>query len=56
MRELRHPKLVEFVGVCLAQPNICIVTGKLRAALFIHADQNITTHETTLTFSFISYY
>ncbi|KAF9902991.1 hypothetical protein EC991_004325 [Linnemannia zychae] len=26
MRELRHPKLVEFVGVCLAQPNICIVT------------------------------
>ncbi|KAF9352001.1 hypothetical protein BGX26_010098 [Mortierella sp. AD094] len=26
MRELRHPKLVEFIGVCLAQPNICIVT------------------------------
>ncbi|KAF9207345.1 hypothetical protein BGZ49_000649 [Haplosporangium sp. Z 27] len=26
MRELRHPKLVEFVGVCLEQPNICIVT------------------------------
>ncbi|KAF9919100.1 hypothetical protein FBU30_011173 [Linnemannia zychae] len=26
MRELRHPKLVEFVGVCLAPPNICIVT------------------------------
>ncbi|KAF8950180.1 hypothetical protein BGZ52_003415, partial [Haplosporangium bisporale] len=26
MRELRHPKLVEFIGVCLAPPNICIVT------------------------------
>ncbi|KAF8947307.1 hypothetical protein BGZ47_009604 [Haplosporangium gracile] len=26
MRELRHPKLLEFVGVCLAPPNICIVT------------------------------
>jgi hypothetical protein len=28
MRELRHPKLVEFVGVCLAAPNICVVTGR----------------------------
>jgi len=27
MRELRHPKLVEFMGVCIAQPNICVVTG-----------------------------
>ncbi|KAF9950362.1 Receptor-type guanylate cyclase gcy-13, partial [Mortierella alpina] len=26
MRELRHPKLVEFIGVCTAPPNICIVT------------------------------
>ncbi|KAF8928563.1 hypothetical protein BGZ58_009563 [Dissophora ornata] len=26
MRELRHPKLVEFIGVCLSQPHICIVT------------------------------
>ncbi|KAF9571479.1 hypothetical protein EC968_000510 [Mortierella alpina] len=26
MRELRHPKLVEFIGVCTASPNICIVT------------------------------
>ncbi|KAF9291170.1 hypothetical protein BGZ68_004875 [Mortierella alpina] len=26
MRELRHPKLVEFIGVCTAAPNICIVT------------------------------
>ncbi|KAF9436004.1 hypothetical protein BGZ76_005039 [Entomortierella beljakovae] len=26
MRELRHPKLVEFIGVCLAVPNICVVT------------------------------
>lgn len=26
MRELRHPKLVEFIGVCLAPPDICIVT------------------------------
>ncbi|KAG0200513.1 hypothetical protein BGX28_006442 [Mortierella sp. GBA30] len=26
MKELRHPKLVEFIGVCTAAPNICIVT------------------------------
>ena len=26
MRELRHPKLVEFIGVCTTPPNICIVT------------------------------
>ncbi|KAG0361846.1 hypothetical protein BGZ54_008906, partial [Gamsiella multidivaricata] len=26
MRELRHPKLVEFIGVCLTVPNICVVT------------------------------
>jgi len=28
MRELRHPKLVEFVGICMLAPNICVVTGK----------------------------
>ncbi|KAG0292380.1 hypothetical protein BGZ96_004184 [Linnemannia gamsii] len=46
MRELRHPKLVEFVGVCLAQPNICIVTefvpkGTL-AAILANTDHNFT--------------
>ncbi|KAF9178692.1 hypothetical protein BGZ50_007538 [Haplosporangium sp. Z 11] len=34
MKELRHPKLVEFIGVCLAQPHICIVTGKCME--FVH--------------------
>lgn len=29
MRELRHPKLVEFIGVCITRPNICVVTGML---------------------------
>lgn len=41
MRELRHPKLVEFVGVCLAQPNICIVTGN-HAQLSYAAKHNKT--------------
>ncbi|GJJ76453.1 hypothetical protein EMPS_08812 [Entomortierella parvispora] len=29
MRELRHPKLVEFVGLCITAPNICVVTEYL---------------------------
>ncbi|KAF9582667.1 hypothetical protein BGW38_010909 [Lunasporangiospora selenospora] len=38
MRELRHPKLVEFIGVCLSPPNICVVTeyvpkGSLQSVL-----------------------
>ena len=41
MRELRHPKLVEFVGVCLALPNICIVTGN-QAQLSLPMQLNTT--------------
>ncbi|KAF9300924.1 hypothetical protein BGZ74_007334 [Mortierella antarctica] len=46
MRELRHPKLVEFIGVCLAPPNICIVTefvpkGTL-ASVLANADHKLS--------------
>eukprot|EP00475_Leptophrys_vorax_P022165 TRINITY_DN30155_c0_g1_i1.p1 TRINITY_DN30155_c0_g1~~TRINITY_DN30155_c0_g1_i1.p1 ORF type:complete len:332 (-),score=56.38 TRINITY_DN30155_c0_g1_i1:496-1491(-) len=30
MRSLRHPNIVEFMGVCIEQPNICIVTEYLK--------------------------
>ncbi|KAG0012233.1 hypothetical protein BGZ82_002678, partial [Podila clonocystis] len=46
LRELRHPKLVEFIGVCLAPPNICIVTefvpkGTL-ASVLANADHKLS--------------
>ncbi|KAG0212512.1 hypothetical protein BGX33_003500 [Mortierella sp. NVP41] len=51
MRELRHPKLVEFVGVCLAQPNICIVTEYVPKGTLASVLAN-TDHKFTWLFKF----
>ncbi|KAG0251227.1 hypothetical protein BG011_007756 [Mortierella polycephala] len=48
MRELRHPKLVEFIGVCLAQPHICIVTGKCHSQFFSYGICMEYVHKGTL--------
>ncbi|KAG0246437.1 hypothetical protein BGX31_002091 [Mortierella sp. GBA43] len=46
MRELRHPKLVEFIGVCITPPNICIVTEYLPkgtlASVLANSDHKFT--------------
>ncbi|KAG0276923.1 hypothetical protein BGZ95_006832, partial [Linnemannia exigua] len=51
MRELRHPKLVEFVGVCVAQPNICIVTEFVTKGTLASVLAN-TDHKFTWLFKF----
>lgn len=35
MRQLRHPNIVQFMGVCLEKPDLCIITEFLeRGSLF----------------------
>nr|GMC59834.1 serine/threonine-protein kinase STY17-like [Ipomoea batatas]GMC67706.1 serine/threonine-protein kinase STY17-like [Ipomoea batatas] len=29
MRKIRHKNVVQFIGACTRQPNLCIVTGNL---------------------------
>ncbi|KAF9985365.1 hypothetical protein BGZ65_011050 [Modicella reniformis] len=51
MRELRHPKLVEFIGVCLAPPNICVVTEHVPKGTLASVLAN-TDHKFTWLFKF----
>ncbi|KAG0017042.1 hypothetical protein BGZ80_008669 [Entomortierella chlamydospora] len=51
MRELRHQKLVEFIGVCLAPPYICVVTELVPKGTLASVLAN-TDHKFTWLFKF----